>query len=204
MAMKLFYAPASPYTRKVRIAAIEKGLHGKIELVTAPPAKNLPELHKANPLGGIPALLLENGEGLYDSAVICAYLDSLGETPRLIPASGMEKFRVLRGEALADGLMDSAVAIVYERRRTDAEISQAFIAKHTKGIERALNAMNAEIETLPQAIDLRHVAFGAALGYISFRLPEIDWRKAYPGMQKWFETLSARPSMKETEPKDNS
>lgn len=202
MAMKLFYSPTSPYTRKVRIAAIEKGLHGKIELVAAPPAKNLPELHKTNPLGGIPALLLENGEGLYDSVVICAYLDSLNDAPRLIPASGLEKFRVLRAEALADGATDSAVAIVYERRRTDSEISQSFIAKHAKGIERALAAMNAEIETLPQAIDLRHVAFGAALGYIAFRLPEIDWQKTYPGMQAWFAAFSQRPAMKETEPRD--
>ena len=203
MAMKLFFAPASPFTRKVRIVAIEKGLHDRIELVTAPPMKNLPELHRANPMGGIPALLLEDGESLYDSPVICEYLDSLAEKPRLFPASGMERFRALRSQALADGLMEFAVEIVYERRRTDAEISQSVIARRTKGIERTLAAIDAEIADLPETPDIRHIGFGAALGYVSFRLPEINWQKAHPSMQDWFETFSRRPSMKETEPGDS-
>ncbi|MCB1592887.1 MAG: glutathione S-transferase N-terminal domain-containing protein [Alphaproteobacteria bacterium] len=203
MAMKLFFAPASPFTRKVRIVAIEKGLHDRIELVTAPPMKNLPELHRANPMGGIPALLLEDGESLYDSPVICEYLDSLAEKPRLFPASGMERFRALRSQALADGLMEFAVEIVYERRRTDAEISQSVIARRTKGIERTLAAIDAEIADLPETPDIRHIGFGAALGYVSFRLPEINWQKAHPRMKRWYGKFSERPSMKETEPGDS-
>lgn len=201
MPMKLFFAPASPFTRKVRITAYEKGLHEDIELVTAPPMDNLPELHKTNPLGGIPALKLDNGECLYDSPVICEYLDSLNERPRLIPAAGMERYHVLRGQALADGVMDFAVAVVYERRRTDAEISESFVNRRLKGIDRALTAMSGEIDNLPETIDLRHIAFGSALGYVRFRLPEIEWEKTHPAMQDWFVKLSLRPSMKQTDPK---
>ncbi|MCB1682762.1 MAG: glutathione S-transferase N-terminal domain-containing protein [Alphaproteobacteria bacterium] len=202
MSMKLFYTPTSPYARKVRVVAIEKGLKDKIELVIAPPAENPPELQKTNPLGAVPALQLENGESLYDSPVICAYLDSLSKDNPLYPSSGIEKFRAMRAEALANGIMESGVAIVYERRRTDTGISQKIVDKHLKAIDRAIPVLEAECPAFGEAVTIAQIAYATALGYISFRLPEISWETKAPKLAKWAETFSERPSMKETVPKD--
>ena len=202
MTMKLFYTPTSPYARKVRIVALEKGLQDKISEVIAPPSDNPPELQKTNPLGAIPALLLENGESIYDSMVIGAYLDSLSKDNPLYPSSGIEKFRAMRAEALANGVMESGVAIVYERRRTDTGVSQKIVDKHLKAIDRCLPVMESESANFGKDIDIRQIAFGAALGYIAFRLPEVNWPAKAPKLAKWYEAFSQRPSIKATEPKD--
>lgn len=202
MTIKLFYTPTSPYARKVRIVALEKGLKDKISEIIAPPADNPPELQKTNPLGAIPALLLENGESIYDSMVICAYLDSLSKENPLYPSSGIEKFRAMRAEALGNGVMESGVAIVCERRRTETGISQKVIDKHLKAIDRCLPVMEAESAGFGKEIDIRQIAFGAALGYTAFRLPEVNWQGKAPKLAKWYETFAQRPAMKATVPKD--
>lgn len=202
--MKLFYTQNSPYSRKVRVTAREKGLANKIKEIIAPPSENPPELFKANPLGAIPTLVLANAEPIYDSPVICACLDSLAQDKRLIPTSGFEKIHVLRGEALADGMMDAAVGMVYERMRPSAEQSTLWINKRTSAIVRSLPVLALEIETLtPQTnhdIDLRYIAYACALGYIEFRHPNIEWKQTFPTMTRWYEEFNKRPSMKETAP----
>ena len=121
--MKLFYSPTSPYARKCRALAIEKGIEGRLEIITASPMSNPPALQAANPLGKVPALLLDNGQCIVDSPVICAYLDSLTDAPRLIPADPAARIDALTREALADGIMDAAFAIVMERKRPDQQRS---------------------------------------------------------------------------------
>jgi glutathione S-transferase len=116
--MQLYYSATSPYVRKVRVVAIEKGLDGDIELIEAMPWPDPSLIATQNPLGKVPALVLDDGTALYDSPVICEYLDTLGEGNRLLPPVGPARWRSLRIQALADGIMDAAVSIVLERRRS--------------------------------------------------------------------------------------
>ena len=136
--MKLFYSKTSPYSRKVRMMIHEKGLQQAITSVTCNPFDEAPELGAANPLGKVPTLILDDGSPLYDSPVICAYLDTL--TPgRLIPESGRERWNVLRWEALCDGVLDAAYNIVMERRRDAQEQSAGWIAQWKTQVSRSLD-----------------------------------------------------------------
>lgn len=198
--MKLFYAGTSPYARKVRILLIEKDLEDRVELVFANPFEASAELAAANPLGKVPALVRDDGDVLYDSPVICGYLDSLNETPRLIPAGSSGRWTILRREALSDGIIDAAFAMVMEDRRPEAERSASWLERWTGGILRSAAAVEDEIETYGETLTLGHIGLGAALGYLDFRLPEIDWRAGHPKIEAWFAAFSQRPSMTGTDP----
>ena len=198
--MRLFYAPPSAYSRKVRIVAFEKNLRADIEEVLCNPYENPALLLQANALGKIPALQLENGVTLYDSPVICEYLDSLNDRPRLIPETGAARWDVLRAQALADGLLDAAVLIAQEKRRPATEQSPDAIARRNAVIDRALEAMVRDLSTLPGAINLGRIACACALAYLDFRQPERNWRAAFPALATWYAHFSERPSMRATEP----
>jgi glutathione S-transferase len=192
--MKLLASDTSPYARKTRIAAIEKGV--ALEVVTTNPlGEDVAALHAANPLGKIPALLLDDGVTLYDSRVICAYLDTLAPGPVLVPERGVARFDCLRREALADGVMDAAFNLVMEGRRPEAQRSKDWSARWRAGILRGVAAMEAR-----DTFDLGAIASAAALGYLDFRLPDIGWRASTP-MAAWWERVSARESVKATAPK---
>lgn len=198
--MRLFYAPPSAYSRKVRIVAREKNLRENIEEILCNPYEDPATLLQANALGKIPTLELDDGATLYDSPVICEYLDSLNDSPRLIPASGPARWQVLKVQALADGLLDAAVLIAQEKRRPETEQSPSAIARRNEVIDRALLVMVAEIAALPESINLGHIACACALGYLDFRQPERDWRAAFPTLAVWFAEFSERPSMRATDP----
>jgi glutathione S-transferase len=198
--MRLFYSHASPYSRKVRIVARERNLLGSLEEVAANPLGEAAELQSANPLGKIPALIVNEKFALYDSPVICEYLDTLGAAPQLVPVQGEARWLVLRAQALADGLLDSAVAIVYETRRPANEQSSTTMARWHGQIERALAAMAQQLPALPAVFNLGHIAFVSALGYLDLRHPAIDWRKAHPPLAAWFAALAQRPSVRDTLP----
>ncbi len=197
--MKLFYSPTSPYARKVRIVAAEKGLDDRIELVPCNPFEDADELRRVNPLGKVPCLMLDDGTALYDSPVICEYLDAATPTPRLLPADE-RRWRVLRLQALADGMLDAAVAIVMERWRPEGERSEGWIRRWSDAIRRGADTFAEEIATLPETISLAHVAMGAALGYLDFRLPELEWRADRKSLATWYETFAERSSMRATRP----
>ena len=199
--MKLFCSLTSPYARKVRVVAREKGLAGRItELVCVP--QESPELHRSNPLGKVPALILEDGFALYDSPVICDYLDSLAPQPKLVAADGRERWQIKRAEALADGVLDAAVACVMEARRPDGERSAGAI-NHWRGqITRALAEMDEQLPELPEALNLGLIAFGCALGYLDLRHADLNWRDRHPGLNLWFERFNARPAMVDTKAPD--
>jgi glutathione S-transferase len=199
--MRLLYAPPSAYSRKVRIVAREKQLDGLIEEVLCNPYDDPANLLRANALGKIPALELDGGTTLYDSPVICEYLDSLNDAPRLIPAAGPTRWQVLTAQALADGLLDAAVQIAQEKRRPETEQSPAAITRRHEVIDRALQTMTGAIAALPPSINLGGIACACALGYLDFRQSERNWRAAQPALAHWYAAFSQRPSMLATEPR---
>ncbi len=198
--MRLFHANTSPYARKVRVVIAEKGLEGRIEGQTCSPFDDVPELKAVNPLNKIPCLALDDGTALYDSPVIVEYLDSLDPANRLIPAEGAGRWTVLRQQALGDGIMDAAFNTVVESRRPEAQQSPDWNQRWRAAIDRALAVMDGEIDSLAQQPSLGHITYACALGYLEFRLPEIDWRARHPKIAAWFDAFSQRPSMASTRP----
>jgi glutathione S-transferase len=200
--MQLFFSPTSPYVRKVRVTAIEKGLGARIALVPCTAHAPGPELLAANPLGRIPTLVGDAAGPLFDSPVICEWLDAEGEGPILVPASGADRWAVLRGQALADGVLDDAVALVMERRRPESEQSPAVQAARLMAIRRALGWLEAEPGLLSGPLTLAQIAVGCTLGYLDFRLPALRWGEAYPALGAWYGVFAQRPAMRATVPQE--
>jgi glutathione S-transferase len=196
--MKLRYSPASPFVRKVLVQAMETGLAARIEqvpTVTSDPASGLV---KENPLGKIPSLTLDDGSALYDSPVICEYLDSLHDGARMFPAAGPARWTALRRQALADGMMDAAVGRRVESLRPDNEKSPSGMEAQRAKVSAGLDALEAEVDQFGNGLDIGLIAIGCALGYLDLRFAAEDWRKGHPKLARWFEAFSNRPSMKAT------
>jgi glutathione S-transferase len=199
--MQLYYSATSPYVRKVRVVAIEKGLDGDIELIEAMPWPDPSLIATQNPLGKVPALVLDDGSALYDSPVICEYLDTLGEGNRLLPPAGPARWRSLRMQALADGIMDAAVSIVLERRRPAELQSREATDRAANAIRRSLTVLAREIgPTLTAPFDLAHIASAVAIGYLHFRLPDLELGLDNPKISEWWSLISERPSLAATAP----
>lgn len=198
--MKLFYTATSPYARKVRITAIEKGLADSIQLSHCDLKAPEPEFLAANPMGRVPTLVLDSGKTLFDSPVICEWLDELAEQPRLVPRAGLERWAVLRGQALADGMLDDAVAIVLERRRPEAHQSTELVGMRSAALLRCVGALEAQVPDVSAPLNLAQIAVGCALGYLDFRLPELNWRRDHDALSSWFGGFAKRPAMLETRP----
>lgn len=200
--MKLFYSPASPYARKVLILAHETGLIDRIVVTTAAasPTGSAAEVAAHNPLGKIPALVLEDGTALYDSRVICEYLDGRSTGPRLFP-EGAARWDALTRQALADGLLDAALLTRYERvLRPEAQRWDAWEAGQVGKIRAALDRFESLAADLP-ALDIGTVALACALGYLDLRFPDLAWRDNRPALAAWFAVVEGRPSMAATVPK---
>lgn len=199
--MRLRYSKPSPYARKVRMVAHELGLSASIELINTE-TWNLPsELLAENPLGKIPSLLLPDGTVLYDSAVIAEYLTNLVREPALLPAPAHQRFRVLRLQALGDGIMDAAVERFCEVNfREPAQRSQSFIDRFQSVAIRAVDYLETVAPTELREINIGTVAILAALGYLDHRFPDDQWRQGRPALSGWFQTMSARPSFAATAP----
>jgi glutathione S-transferase len=197
--MKLFYSPTSPYARKCRALAIEKGIERQIEILTASPMSNPPELQAANPLGKVPALLLDNGQCIVDSPVICAYLDSMSDTPRLIPVDPAARIDALTREALADGIMDAALAIVMERKRPEQQRSPEWLERWTSAIRRSVAHFSARIPDRHHP-DIGDIALACALGYVDFRLGDLVWDAEAAPLRAWFSAVHERASLAGTVP----
>jgi glutathione S-transferase len=200
--VKLSYSPTSPYVRKVSVVAIETGTEGKYEKVTTSvaPTNFNAEHAKTNPLVKVPAMLLDNGEALYDSPVICEYLDSLHSGPKMFPAQGPARWTALRRQALADGILDAAILTRYEGTRPAQfqwpDWKEAQLAK----VKTALAALEQEADKLGTTVDIGTITIGCALGYLDFRYADMNWPTSHPKLAKWFAGFNARPSMKATLP----
>lgn len=199
--MKLFYAAPSPFARKVRVLIAEKQIAG-VELVTVSPFEAPAELVAVNPLSKVPALLMEGGGLLYDSPVICEYLDSLGDGPRFIPLEGRKRWTVLRLQALADGLMDTVLSLSLEiNRRPENERSPQWIERWCATILRAVDALEGEVKTFDPELDMGQIAAGCALSYVDLRAANfVSWRQACPVLSAWHAVFAQRPSMQSTRP----
>jgi len=180
--------------------AIEKGLDTRIETIPVNVNQPTPDLLAANPLGKIPALLLDNGETLFDSPVICHYLDSLA-APALIPQTGWRHWEVLRWEALADGLTDAAYNLAMEQRsRPETERSPAAMQRWATEITRTLQYMEKQLDSLGTGLTLAHLALGAAIGYLELRLPQLLQDADCPQLSDWYRQFRKHPAMQATRP----
>lgn len=199
--MKLFHATASPFVRKVMVLAIETGVVDRIEVAGVALAPTSPDADvcAGNPVGKIPTLVRDDGSALYDSRVICEYLDGLHAGPRMFPTSGEARWTALRRQALADGIMDAAVSTRYETfLRPEPYRWADWVDGQMSKVRRGLDAL--ETESLGDTLDIGTIAIGCALGYLDFRYPEEGWRDSRPGLAGWFEKASTRPSMTRTVP----
>ena len=200
--MKLYTTKRSPFGRKVQVMAIEKGLKNELQIVIEDMQNKSEELLKANPLGAVPTLVLDNGKGLYDSPVIADYIDSLNRTPRLIPGGRGKKNFVLRVSALADGMIESAIKIFYERMKDADRQDPALIKKHIDALMRCFKALEKDTKKMSKELTMAPIAVGSAIGYINFRLKDLEWQKKAKKLAAWYDEFSQRPSMKETEPRE--
>ena len=198
--MKLYYNNTSPYARKVRIVLYEKGLLEKANLELINPREAPENFRSLNPLGMIPTLITDDGISLYDSPVICEYLDDSFPEPQLIPKSGADRWTVLKGEALCDGMLDCAFSIVMELRRQPEQQSPEWLERWTSTIFYSLNDIENKLSDFQGALTLAQINLGVTLGYISFRLNHLQWRDKHPELTKWFSEFSKRPSMSMTHP----
>jgi glutathione S-transferase len=202
--MNLFYSPTSPYARKCRVVAIEKGLAAQLKIIPISPLSDPPELHAANPLGKVPALVLVDGRCIVDSRVICEYLDMAAAEPRLTPTDPAARIDCHTREALADGIADAAFLRTMERLRPEPQRSRDWTARWTNAIRRSVSQFNANIPDRPQKDhalpDLGDIALACALAYVDFRHADLAWDKDAPGLRAWLAAMLARPSFVETAP----
>lgn len=194
--MKLWYAPTSPFARKARIAIHELGLADEIELVETDPWTD-PRLRELNPLAKVPTLELDDGAALYESSVICDYLDAIAGPRRLFPRGGEERWQTLLLQSLADGACMAAARLYADEQRPETERSEAMMDRFRVALDTAL----AELEATGLAVGaptIGEIAVAALLGYLDFRWPHLDWRTDNPHLADWFGVFAVRPSMTST------
>jgi glutathione S-transferase len=203
--MKLHWSPRSPFVRKVMIVAHERGMLDRITCVRTVAEMTTPhaELMRDNPLSKIPTLVLDDGTVLYDSPVICEYLDVLDGTPRLFPTAAKARMIAMRRQALGDGFLDILVTNRNERAR--AQPSDAHLASAAVRKAAVLDHLEREAEALTTTpFGIGHIAIGCALSYLDFRYAGEDWRKGHLRIANWHAAFAARPSVRATLPVDDS
>jgi glutathione S-transferase len=201
--LRLVGSLTSPYVRKVRIVMAEKRIESQLELEDVWSADS--KIQQSNPLGKVPCLIMEDGGAVFDSRVIVEYLDTMTPVAKLIPATGRERVEVRTWEALADGLLDAAIAVRLEQtQRPPEQQSQKWIDRQMGKVNAALDAMANGLEGKNwchnNAYSLADIAVGCALGYLDFRFPQIDWRAKHPSLDKLYARLAARQSFIDTAP----
>lgn len=200
--MKLRYSPLSPFVRKVSVTLIEIGLEDKVERIPTDVWDPATDIAKDNPLGKVPALITDDGQVLYDSPVICEYLDGLHDGDKLFPASGQARWQALRLQALGDGMSEAGIATLLETRRPEELQYEKWMARQTAAILRAMDALESETDGLEGPLTIGQVAVGCSVGWLDFRFPDLGWRQDRPGLAEWFEGFNERPSMTATVPKE--
>jgi glutathione S-transferase len=184
-------SPASPFGRKVKLAAAILGLSDRIQVEQTDATDPSSPLRRENPLSKIPTLILENGEALYDSPVILEYLDALAGGGRIVPP-GWTRFEALRQEALFDGLLDAALLMVYERRyRPEDKVVATWLEMQSGKVDRTLAEAEAKHAEMPERFHVGHITLACALGYLDLRF-EGRWRKDHPKLVAWLAGFESR------------
>ena len=196
--MKLHWSPRSPYVRKVMIFAHEVGIASELECVRTVVSMFKPadELFADNPLNKLPTLVLDDGETLFDSRVICEYLDTRHEAPKLFPSTGRERLIAQRNQALGDGLLDVSMMRLMERLKPEEKRTEAIIASNERKSAAGVDRLEVDIALLTDRVfDIGHIAIGTALGYLDFRFGQDKWREGHPKLADWFAEFEQRPSV---------
>jgi len=196
--MKLAYSPNSPYVRKCVALAIQRGIDKQMELWTV--GTTDPALLQVNPLSKVPTLVLDDGTALYDSPVICEYLDSVGDGPKMFPPVGPARWKALRQEALGDGILDATQPRRREIALPQDEGRQTYIALQQGKVKAALAVLEAEADGLGMLTTIGEITIACALGYMDFRYPNEPWRPGHPKLEAWYAKVSAMPAMARTVP----
>ncbi len=209
--MKLRYSPTSPFVRKVMVVAYETGLEPRLERIptAVAPTKRNDEVARENPLVKIPSLTADDGQVIYDSSVICEYLDTLHNGGKLFPAAGKARWVALRQQALGDGILDAAILGRYESLRPKEFQWADWMDAQLRKVRGALSALEMECEAdeltiLPEASvpTIGVVTIGCALGYLDFRYAAEAWRERHKRLGAWYEDFAKRRAMQLTVPKD--
>jgi glutathione S-transferase len=202
-AMKLIFAPASPFARKVRVLIIELGLQDSVTLVDAgavSPVSNNGDLNSVNPLGMLPALKLDNGDSLSDSPLICEYLNDLADGP-FFPSDANRRFRTLGLQALADGMLDLSVALRYETTFRPEQLRwQTWIDFQNEKVQRGLDKLESICNQFEPTALIGEITVAWGLGYLDFRFADMDWRTGRPALTDWFEQVMLLESLANTRP----
>lgn len=203
--MKLRYSPTSPFVRKVLVLAIETGLDNRIERVptTVMPVEPNEDLSHENPLMKLPTLATDDGAVLFDSRVICEYLDGLHSGPKLFPAAGKARWTALRQQALGDGMLDAGVLNRYETAvRPKDKYWAEWSAGQMRKIRNALTVLDGTAKDggFGGLLTIGQIATGCALGYLDFRYAGEGWRERHPNLAKWYADFAKRKSMLTTVP----
>ena len=202
--MKLTFSVASPFARKIRIAAIELGLIDEIELVptTVAPGQRDDEYSRITPLKKLPVLILDNGDVVLDSYVIVEYLDELAGGGKLIPNSGPLKWKIKSDHSLLQGILDSMLLCRYENLTRPAALRwEAWAEDHWNRAWTGMACFERQVETMQaRPLDIAQIGLVCVLGYADFRFPGCGWRKAYPKLDAFHEKMLERPSMKVSVP----
>ncbi len=201
--MKLYFNPASPFVRKVRVTAMETGQHKNIDEVssTVSPVKANTDVAKSNPLAKIPTLVTDDGMALFDSPVICEYLDSLHSGRKLFPPGGRERWAALRLQAVGDGILDAGILCRYEAVLRPQQLQWAdWIAGQKGKWQAGLDLLEQDAAALAGEPTIGSITAACALGWLDFRYGDDDWRRGRPQLARWFEEFSRRPSMQATMP----
>ena len=197
--MKLFITLPSPYARKCRIVAREKGLADRIEEVVVDLYGTAPDLAAVNPIDQVPSLIAEDGLPLNDSPLICEYLDRLGSGALLLPEAGPARWAVKRIETLGSAAMEMGVKWVLEKRRPETEQSPTWMARWRDRLGRTLDTLETA-NLSADRLDMGTITVGCALTWTSFRHPEFDWKTGRPTLVALQAALEARPSFAATRP----
>ncbi len=197
--MKLHYSPTSPYVRKVMACAIAREIDGQIERVRTNPHQSTPELLADNPLSKVPCLVTDDGLALFDSPVICEYLDSVGDAAPLFP-QGTPRWRAMKLQALGDGILDAAVGRRGEQAKPREAARDAWMARQQAAVSRAVDLL--EHEPPHRVLDIGCIAVACALGYLDFRFAAEPWRAAHPKLAAWYEEVRRHPALAQTVPDD--
>ena len=192
--MKCYMTGNSPYARKIRVAAIESGLGDEVEWVTLTREERAELVPAMNPLGKVPVAVLESGQVLLDSPVICAYVDSLNKGPKLIPESGDERWAVLTLEALGDGLGEAVIGVSQEAQKPDDKRTQGVVDRQAGKANSGLAALDKQAGDFNEPPLMGEISVACALGYMEYRDVVPGWRETYPALSGWYANILKRQS----------